>query len=164
MTYHILSHVFLHMYSPQFIRSLWITCALANPPPYSFSSLVSYKSISKRVTKMTKIPLGISKNSKLLYNSFFIISKLIALGIIGIGQVIKKTISKIPSVRGTRLVSNDMGRVRAPAQLFLSKSCNFPTFYPSLRTLLSIYQHSCIYSCLWTSFTLSKHLNHQKFN
>ena len=70
-------------------RSLRITCAPANPPSYSFSLLVSYKSISKRVTKMTKIPLGISKISKLLYISFFIISKLIALGNIGIGQEIK---------------------------------------------------------------------------
>ena len=41
----------------------------------------------------------------LLYNSFFIMSKTIAIGIIGIGQVIKKNnIQNLPS-SGTRLMS-----------------------------------------------------------
>jgi hypothetical protein len=43
------------------------------------------------VIKMTIIPLGISKYFQLLFNSYFIMSKTIAIKIIGIGQVLKKT-------------------------------------------------------------------------
>ena len=47
VTYQLLSHVFLtHVFTLAF-RSLWITCAPANPPSYSFSLLVSYKPYQK---------------------------------------------------------------------------------------------------------------------
>ena len=47
---------------------------------------------------MTKIPLGVSKYFQLLYILFFIIYKLIALGIIGIGQAIKNFIFEMVTV------------------------------------------------------------------
>ena len=89
-------------------RSLWITCALVDPPSFSSPLLVSYKLISLRSSKMTKIPLGISKYSKLLYILFFIIYKLIALEIIGIGQAILKKIFKNLTEHLTRVVSSDL--------------------------------------------------------
>ena len=59
-------------------------------PSSSSLYLFSTKNNIIKVTKMTKIPLGVPKYFQLLYNSFFIIFKLIALGIIGIGQAMLK--------------------------------------------------------------------------
>ena len=74
---------------------------------------------------MTKIPLGISKNSKLLYILFFIIYKLIALGIIGIGQAILKFIFKNLTEHLTRVVSGDTSRVQGSVQFFFPSQAIF---------------------------------------
>ena len=92
---------------------------------------------------MTKIPLGFSKYIQLLCNSFFIISKLIALEIIAIGQVIKNFIFDLKAVRWTRVVSCDTSRVRRPGQL-LPQTCNFPTLVLQVLVLAYYFQYSNI--------------------
>ena len=66
---------------------------------------------------------------QLLYNSFFIMFKTIAIGIIGIGQVIKKNnIKNLPS-RGTRLVSSRHNPCSSFRLVLLSKILKFQLWF-----------------------------------
>ena len=68
------------------IRDPWVTYALDNPLPYSFFLICFLQVNNKKVTKMTKIPLGISKYSNIPNFPFIILSKTIGTGINRIGQ------------------------------------------------------------------------------
>ena len=113
-------------------------------PPFLLS-FVLYINNTILVIKMTKIPLGIPKHFQLWYNSFFIIYKLIALGIIGIGQVIKKTKTQfdprpwtrpVSAIR-TRLVSKGHDPCSHLRTVLLPKILHIPSFVPKV---LALYQ------------------------
>ena len=88
---------------------------------------------------MTKIPLGFPKYFQLWYNSFFIMYKLIALGIIGFGQVLKKTKTQIDPRPWTRPVSKGHDSCPQLSTALLLQFLQYPKLCSISSSLLAIF-------------------------
>ena len=117
ITYQLLSHVFLTHVLTLAIRNLWVTCALANPPPYSSFLLVSYKSITKMSPKWPKYPWVFPNISNFGTSYFSSYIRSFHLELLELDKSFSNSNLQNPtelghgSCQGTRVVSTGMTRV-----------------------------------------------------